>query len=138
MFYIGLFFLFSAFTTNNEIGTVWSGKASYYHNSLHGLQTANGERYNKNEFTAAHKTLPFNTYVKVTNLKTSKSVVVRINDRGPFVKGRDIDLSYAAARAVGLVKPGVAKCRLEIIDFSRYNQADVEHKFPYNLIRSVF
>jgi rare lipoprotein A len=79
-----------------------SGEASWYGPGFHGRQTANGERFNTNDMTAAHKTLPFGTKVKVTNKKTGKSVVVRINDRGPYAKDRVIDLSKASAQAIGI------------------------------------
>jgi rare lipoprotein A len=89
------------------------GMASYYHDKFVGKKTANGERYRKSKRTAAHQTLPFGTRVKVTNLSNGRSVKVRINDRGPFAKGRVIDLSKSAARKVGLLKAGVAKVKLE-------------------------
>jgi rare lipoprotein A len=92
-----------------------TGVASYYAHEFHGRKTASGERYNMNGLTAAHKTLPFNTRVKVTNLSNDKSVVVRINDRGPFKKGRIIDLSLAAAKKIDLIGPGSAKVRIEIV-----------------------
>jgi rare lipoprotein A len=79
-----------------------SGKASWYGPGFHGRRTASGEVFNANSMTAAHKTLPFGTRVKVTSRKTGRSVVVRINDRGPFVRGRVIDLSKASARMLGL------------------------------------
>ena len=79
-----------------------SGKASWYGPGFHGRRTANGERFNTNDMTAAHRTLPFGTKVKVTNTKTGQSVVVRINDRGPYAHGRVIDLSKASARAIGI------------------------------------
>ncbi len=91
------------------------GKASYYANSLHGNKTASGKRYNKNALTAAHRTLPFGTQVKVTLLGTNKSVVVIINDRGPHIKTRIIDLSGRAAKNIGLIKKGIAKVKLEIL-----------------------
>ena len=78
------------------------GVASWYGPGFHGKKTANGERFNTNDLTAAHKTLPFGTKVQVTNERTGKSVVVRINDRGPYAHGRVIDLSKAAAEAVGI------------------------------------
>jgi rare lipoprotein A len=78
--------------------------------------TANGERYNPHGLTAAHKTLPFGTKVRVTNLRTGRSVVVRINDRGPFIRGRIIDLSLGAARVVGLQKSGVARVKVAILN----------------------
>jgi rare lipoprotein A len=92
----------------NADGFVQSGKASWYGKKFHGRKTANGERYDMYALTAAHKTLPFNTHVKVKNLSNGKSVVLRINDRGPFVRGRIIDLSYTGAKKIGLVGPGVA------------------------------
>ncbi|MGB9141665.1 MAG: septal ring lytic transglycosylase RlpA family protein, partial [Aestuariivirga sp.] len=77
---------------------------------------ANGERFNPGGMTAAHRTLPFGTKIRVTNLRTGESVVVRINDRGPFVHGRVIDLSLGAARLVGLTKSGVAKVKYSVVD----------------------
>jgi rare lipoprotein A len=87
--------------------TFQTGEASWYGPGFHGRQTANGERFNTNDLTAAHKTLPFGTKVKVTNEQTGESVVVRINDRGPYAKDRVIDLSKASAQAIGI--SGVAK-----------------------------
>ncbi|MBN1981157.1 MAG: septal ring lytic transglycosylase RlpA family protein, partial [Chitinivibrionales bacterium] len=95
-------------------GVVLNGLASYYSSGLHGHRTANGERYNMHSLTAAHPHLPFNTIVEVTNLTNKKSVKVRINDRGPFKKGRIIDLSYEAAQRIGMVKKGVVAVRLKI------------------------
>ncbi|HEX2958215.1 MAG TPA: septal ring lytic transglycosylase RlpA family protein [Chitinispirillaceae bacterium] len=92
------------------------GKASYYADKLHGRKTASGERYNKKDLTAAHRKLPFNTQVKVTNTQTRQSVVVRINDRGPFVKGRIIDISRAAAEKIGVIKSGIADVVVEILE----------------------
>lgn len=91
------------------------GEASWYGPTFHGKTTANGERYNMLGMTAAHKKLPFNTLVKVTNLANGVSAVVRINDRGPFLKGRILDLSYAAARALGANGPGIIRIRLEVV-----------------------
>jgi rare lipoprotein A len=82
------------------------GKASWYGREFHGKKTANGEIYNMYDMTAAHKTLPFDTYVSVRNLNNNKTAVVRINDRGPFARGRIIDLSYSAAKKLGIVGPG--------------------------------
>ena len=92
------------------------GYASYYGAQWHGRTTANGERMDVHAMTAAHKTLPFHTRVRVTMLSTGKSVTVRINDRGPFVRGRIIDLSDEAARRIGLLGKGVAKVRIEVLD----------------------
>jgi len=91
------------------------GIASWYGPGFHGKRTANGEIYDMFAMTAAHKTLPFGTIVKVVDLDTGRSVIVRINDRGPFIKGRIIDLSYAAALKLGMVKKGLAKVGLRIV-----------------------
>lgn len=91
------------------------GLASWYGNEFHGRPTSSGEVFDTNDMTAAHKTLPFGAHVMVTNLENDRSVVVRINDRGPFVKGRIIDLSYAAARVLGIVGPGTARVRLDAL-----------------------
>jgi rare lipoprotein A len=96
-------------------GQVLTGVASYYHDSLHGNKTASGKRYNKNTLSAAHKTLPFGTKVRVTDPKSGRSVVLEVNDRGPFVKGRIIDLSRRAASELGILKRGVAKVKVEIL-----------------------
>lgn len=93
-----------------------TGKASYYANSLHGNQTASGEIYNKNKLTCAHKTLAFGTELKVTNISNAKSVVVTVNDRGPFVQGRIIDLSYKAMKVLGGVDAGVIEVRAKILN----------------------
>lgn len=92
-----------------------TGEASWYGPGFHGKTTANGERFNQNDMTAAHKTLPFNTKVKVTDLDTKKSIVVRINDRGPYAKGRIIDLSKKAAEKLGSKDKGHANVKLEIV-----------------------
>ena len=89
------------------------GLASWYGGKFQGRQTASGEIFDTNQPTAAHKTLPFGTIVRVTNLENGKSTVVRINDRGPFVPGRIIDLSRASALAIGLAGTGVARVRIE-------------------------
>lgn len=91
------------------------GIASYYADEFHGRATANGEIYDMHELTAAHRTLPFNTRVRVTNLANNKSVVVRINDRGPFVADRIIDLSLRAAEELSMIGPGTARVTLEIL-----------------------
>jgi len=91
------------------------GVASWYGPNFHGHRTASGEIYNMYDYTAAHKTLPLGTYVRVINLENGKSVIVRINDRGPFKKGRIIDLSYAAAKKIDMIEKGIAKVRLEVI-----------------------
>jgi rare lipoprotein A len=92
------------------------GKASYYGAEYHNKRTASGEKYNMNALTAAHRTLPFNTMVRVENLKNKKKVKVRINDRGPTVEGRIIDLSRKAARKLGMIQDGVVPVRIEVLD----------------------
>jgi rare lipoprotein A len=95
---------------------VQEGYASWYGGSLHGGPTASGERFNKNAMTAAHRTLPMQTRVRVTNKRNGRSVVVRINDRGPFgKKTRIIDVSEAAARQLGMIEAGVVPVRLEVV-----------------------
>ena len=97
------------------IASTFGGRASWYGPGFHGRLTANGERYNQNAMTAAHKYLRFGTRVKVTNLNNGRSVIVRINDRGPFAKGRVIDLSAAAARSLNMIHSGVAPVRVTIL-----------------------
>ena len=89
------------------------GTASWYGPGFHGQETASGETFNQHALTAAHRTLPLGTEAKVTNLETGQSVHVKINDRGPYVKGRHLDLSQAAAKQIGLTKTGVAKVKIE-------------------------
>ncbi|MEL6487108.1 MAG: septal ring lytic transglycosylase RlpA family protein [Pseudomonadota bacterium] len=95
--------------------TLGTRTASYYGKRFHGRLTANGERFDMNAMTAAHKTLPFGTRVLVTNPANGRSVTVRINDRGPFIPGRTIDLSRAAAQAIGMIRKGHARVRLDIL-----------------------
>ncbi len=89
--------------------------ASYYAEDFHGKRTSNGERFNMNDYTCAHKSLPFNTILKVTNLANGKTCEVRVNDRGPFVASREIDLSKAAAVKLGMIGSGTTKVKLEIV-----------------------
>jgi rare lipoprotein A len=98
-----------------ETGTIQKGIASYYHDSLHGNLTASGQVYDKNIMSAAHKTLPLGTKVRVTDTKTGKSIVVRVNDRGPFIKGRIIDLSRRAARELGIIQKGITPVKVEVL-----------------------
>ncbi|MBU3665892.1 MAG: septal ring lytic transglycosylase RlpA family protein [Chthoniobacterales bacterium] len=95
--------------------SVLHGKASYYYGRWIGRLTANGETYRATDVTAAHKTLPFNTMVRVTNLKNGKSVIVRINNRGPYVKGRILDLSLVAAQKIEMTTAGVVPVKAEIL-----------------------
>ena len=95
----------------------FEGVASWYGGKFHGRQTANGERFDQNGISAAHKSLPFNTVVRVHNLRNGKSVDVRINDRGPFVKGRIIDLSKGAASKIDMVNDGVVPVRIQVLKY---------------------
>jgi rare lipoprotein A len=92
-----------------------TGLASWYGGKFHGRRTASGEVYDMYELTAAHRTLPFGTVVRVTRLENGRSVEVRITDRGPFIKGRIIDLSYAAAKRLDMIRDGVARVRLVVV-----------------------
>ena len=98
-------------------GEIWYGNASWYGGRWHGRKTSNGEKFNKRELTAAHQTLPFNTKVRVTNMKNNKSVIVRINDRGPFHGGRIIDLSEKAAEKIESKRPGIAHVKVQVIGY---------------------
>ncbi len=100
---------------SSDISAIETGVASWYGPDFHGRQTANGEKYDMNGITAAHRTLPFNTQVLVENLDNGKSVQVRINDRGPFAKDRIIDLSKGAAEKVEMIGPGTARVRIYIV-----------------------
>lgn len=103
-------------TASSSLGVPFErGIASWYGSKFHGRRTACGERYNMHELTAAHPTLPFGTRVGVRNTRTGREVVVRINDRGPYARNRVIDLSYAAAREVGVVGPGTASVELYLV-----------------------
>lgn len=97
------------------VGHTESGMASYYGNEFQSRKTANGEIFDQAKMTAAHRTLPFGTRLKVTNTRNSKSVVVRVNDRGPFVKGRIVDLSSSAFRHIAGLNEGVVPARIEIV-----------------------
>ncbi|MGV3657069.1 MAG: septal ring lytic transglycosylase RlpA family protein [Chitinophagaceae bacterium] len=108
-----LFFLLLVSITSCSPKITETGKASYYADKFNGRKTANGEIFRNRKKTAAHKTLPFGTIVKVTNLRNGRSVKVRINDRGPFVAGRHIDLSKKAARKIGMVQEGVGNVKMQ-------------------------
>jgi len=103
-----------------KLGQTETGEASWYGRPYHGRRAANGEIYDMERLTAAHRTLPFDTWLRVLNLDNSKTVEVRITDRGPFVEGRIIDLSHAAARAIDMLGPGTARVRLEVIRTPEY------------------
>jgi len=108
--YLLLTMYYHGFSQSSQIG-----KASYYSEKFEGKPTASGELYHGNEMTAAHPTLPFFTRIKVTNLENKRSVIVTVNDRGPFVKGRIVDLSKAAAMKLDFIDKGVAKVELEVV-----------------------
>lgn len=108
-----------------NVGDILHGNASWYGPDFHGKSTSNGETYNMYDMTAAHKTLPMNTIVKVTNKNNGKSTVVRINDRGPFVETRIIDLSNTAARNIDMVGVGTAPVKVEILGFHSRERRDI-------------
>jgi len=95
------------------------GIASYYAQDFHGKQTSNGETFDMNALTAAHRTFPFGTKVRVTNLENNKTVIVRVNDRGPFKEGRIMDLSLGAAKELDLIRTGTARVRLEVMEWGK-------------------
>ena len=113
-------------------GFIQTGKASWYGRKFHGRKTSNGETYNMYAMTAAHKTLPMNTWVSVHNMENNKKIVVRVNDRGPFVYGRIIDLSYTGAKRLGIVGPGTARVRVtalgEAVSYSKKTHDPVRFK----------
>ncbi len=108
---------FAALYSNAQqsVSRIDTGVASYYALKFHGRKTANGDIFHKDSLTAAHKTLPFGTLVRVTNLKNNKSVIVRINDRGMHGKKRIIDLSQAAAKEINMLGSGLVKVKLEVL-----------------------
>ena len=123
-----LLFMVMAMPTYAQV----DGRASYYHNSLHGRTMSNGRPYDRNKLTCAHRTLPFGTMLRVTNQANGKQVIVEVTDRGPFVRGRIIDLSYAAAREIGMIAAGVGSIRVEVLpkDINVPYQDDVEYGLP--------
>ncbi len=118
------------------LGTQESGLASWYGPDFHGRTTSNGETYNMNAKTAAHKTFPMNTIVKVTNKNNNLSTVVRVNDRGPFVEGRVIDLSQAAAEEIGIIKTGTAPVSIEVLGFNGIISTDSTATLPQVVVDS--
>ncbi|BDD07827.1 hypothetical protein FUAX_02590 [Fulvitalea axinellae] len=113
--FVCLLLLLPLASTAQKMTFVQNGVASFYHNKFNGRKTANGEIFSNKKMTAAHLSLPFNTLVRVTNKKNNKSVTVRINDRGPYAKGRIIDLSHVAASRLGFVQDGTAQVRVEVV-----------------------
>lgn len=111
-----------------------TGLASYYADKFEGRKTANGEIYRHSKLTAAHPTLPFGTMLKVTNLKNGKSVIVRVNDRGPFVKGRIVDLSKSAATKIDAIKYGLVKVKIEQTDTKQEGESQqILHNEYYHI-----
>jgi rare lipoprotein A len=110
-----------------------TGIASWYGPGFHGKATASGVIYNQHELTAAHQTLPLGTRVLVTNLDNGRSIEVLINDRGPFAKGRIIDLSYAAAETLGMIGPGTIPVRIEVVDSSTEKISVIKDSLDYTL-----
>lgn len=104
-------------TSSGKILLTLEGVASYYADDFHGKLTSNGETFNMDDLTAAHRTFPFGTRIKVTNLANQKTVVVRVNDRGPFIDGRIIDLSRGAAKEIGSIQTGTTRVRLEVLQW---------------------
>ncbi len=107
--------IFSVLSTQAQLGEKYVGLASYYADKFHGRMTSSGEIYHREEYTAAHRSLPFNTILEVTNKANNKTVVVKVNDRGPFVYSRVIDLSYAAARDLALFAEGEAEVEMKVL-----------------------
>lgn len=107
---------FAGTSSNSNITSSKTVQASWYGPGFHGRKTANGERFNMNSLTAAHKSLPFGTKLKVTCTTTGKSVIVRVNDRGPFKPGRSLDLSKGAAEQLGMIGRGITKVKYEILN----------------------
>jgi rare lipoprotein A len=104
---------------------VWVGNASWYGSEFDGKKTANGEHFNCESLTAAHPNLPFGSWVRVVNTENGKFAMVRINDRGPYQEGREIDVSYRVARKIGLIHSGVSQVRLELMQLpARPTQGD--------------
>lgn len=113
-FLVGFSFVLATAQETESIQT--TGMASYYHDKFEGRPTASGEPYRKDSLTAAHPTLPFNTLLRVTNLSNKKSVVVKVNDRGPFVRSRIIDVSKAAAITLDFIDQGLTQVKIEVVE----------------------
>nr|WP_295053655.1 septal ring lytic transglycosylase RlpA family protein [Sulfuricurvum sp.] len=109
-----------------RVGDTFSGRASWYGPDFHGKSTSSGEAYDMYAMTAAHKTLPMNTVVRVTNTENNAQTIVRINDRGPFVESRIIDLSYSAANQIGVAKKGTALVTLEVLGFEPTSSRSID------------
>ncbi len=123
-----------------KVGQVMNGISSWYGPNFHGKYTSNGEVYNMNARTAAHKTWPMDTMIKVRNIQNGKSTIVRINDRGPFVRGRIIDCSYRAGKEIGLDSMGIAKVSIQVLGFAGKIESDesiIKNKISHTQKRMV-
>lgn len=138
LIYITYTFLVMFFTgklqaQNLEIGKTFNGKASYYHKKFSGRKTASGERLNNSDFTCAHKFFPFGTMIEVENPMSKKWVVVRVNDRGPFSKSRVLDLSYEAAKVLGMISKGIISINAKVVgkdgEILLYREGSTEDNF---------
>jgi rare lipoprotein A len=118
------------YVLDNSAGFVQRGVASWYGTKFHGRSTSSGETYNMHAMTAAHKTLPIPVYVHVKNLDNGRSAVVKVNDRGPFISGRIIDLSYAAAKKLGVDGPGTANVEISVLSQGESKPASVVRSIP--------
>jgi len=127
--FLSILFVFASTVLFAQTGYMQEGKASFYADKFEGRTTASGERYSHSKSTCAHLSLPFGTLVRVTNLTNSRTIVVRVNDRGPFVPNRIIDLSRSAAEKLDFIKAGIADVKIEVID-SEGNVADQEVSRP--------
>ena len=105
--------------SDSSASDILYGESSYYADKFHGRKTANGEIFDMYKKTAAHKTLPFNTMLEVTNLENNQSVIVRVNDRGPFIGNRILDLSYGAAMEIDMISSGVVKVKIKIVKWGK-------------------
>lgn len=131
-------FLISVAISLTALAQSQSGKASYYSKRMTGTKTANGERLHHDSMTCAHKSFKFGTFLKVTNIETGKTVVVRVNDRGPYIRGRIVDLSYGAAARLGILGDGTAHVRIEKaepentiwFDVNRFDSKGQSHHSP--------
>jgi rare lipoprotein A len=132
IFLLIVFFAFSfpGFAETQDIPMLFYGEASWYGEQFHGKQTASGEIYDMNSLSAAHKSLPFGTRVRVTNLENNKEVIVRINDRGPFTAGRVLDISLAAAKLLGFAEQGTAKIEARVVEIGGEAVAQNTQTFP--------
>jgi rare lipoprotein A len=126
---------------STHAGFVQGGNASWYGSDFHGKETSSGEVYNMHAMTAAHKTLPLGVYVKVQNRNNGREIVVRVNDRGPFVDGRIIDLSYSAAKNLGVVKSGTVPVQIEALGYLDRNlkvKGKTAYRAPLNYDTGTF